>query len=72
MTFRGDRDSYCPGKIYFLRTAERVLLCVGRFKARTFDELFEATKGNSVGRLYPGVTAKFWVKEGFDSKESVI
>ena len=28
----------------FLRTAERVLLKVGSFKAVTFDELFEKTK----------------------------
>lgn len=28
----------------FLRSAERVLLQVGRFKATTFDELFEGIK----------------------------
>lgn len=43
VTFRGDETAIARANI-FLRTAERVLLCVGRFKARTFDELFEATK----------------------------
>ena len=39
VTFRGDEKAIARANI-FLRTAERVLLCVGRFKARTFDELF--------------------------------
>lgn len=37
-----------------LRCAERVLLCVGRFEARTFTELFDGTKAlpweNYIGR----------------------
>src|SRR5690625_7700638 len=28
----------------WLRTADRVKLCIGQFKVQTFDELFEATK----------------------------
>ena len=40
------------GRIYFLRTAERVLLKVGKpFKAVTFEELFEYTKKNSLGEI---------------------
>ncbi len=41
VTFRGEEDALCRANI-FLRTAERVLLKVGQFRACTFDELFEA------------------------------
>ena len=40
VTFVGDADAVCRANIH-LRTAERVLICVGRFKAFTYDELFE-------------------------------
>ena len=40
VTFYGDAEAICRANI-FLRTAERVLLKVGSFKAVTFDELFE-------------------------------
>jgi putative N6-adenine-specific DNA methylase len=43
VTFYGDIEAICRGNI-FLRTAERILLKVGSFKATTFDELFEKTK----------------------------
>ena len=37
VTFIGDAEAICRANI-FLRTAERVLLKVGSFKAVTFDE----------------------------------
>ena len=40
VTFAGDENAICRANI-FLRTAERVLLKVGKFKAVTFDQLFE-------------------------------
>ena len=40
VTFIGDDEAICRANI-FLRTTERVLLRVGKFKAETFDELFE-------------------------------
>ena len=43
VSFYGDAEAICRANI-FLRTAERVLLKVGSFKAETFDELFEQTK----------------------------
>ena len=43
VSFYGDAEAICRANI-FLRTAERVLLKVGAFKAVTFDELFEKTK----------------------------
>lgn len=41
--FKGDEAAICRSNIW-LRTAERVLLQIGRFEARTFEELFEKTK----------------------------
>ena len=43
VSFYGDAEAICRANI-FLRTAERVLLKVGSFKAVTFEELFEHTK----------------------------
>ena len=43
VTFRGGMDAICRANI-FLRTAERILLKVGSFRAVTFDELFERTR----------------------------
>ena len=61
VTFRGDEKAIARANI-FLRTAERVLLCVGRFKARTFD----GNEGDSMGRLYPG-QRKILGQKGFNS-----
>lgn len=41
--FAGGPDAICRANI-FLRTAERVLLKVAKFKATTFEELFQKTK----------------------------
>jgi putative N6-adenine-specific DNA methylase len=43
VTFLGDEEAIALANI-FLRSAERVLLKVGRVHAVTFDELFEKTK----------------------------
>ena len=43
VTFYGDEQAICYGNV-FLRTAERVLIQVGRFKATTFEELFQGIK----------------------------
>ena len=43
VTFEGDAEAICRANV-FLRTAERVLLKVGSFKAYSFEELFEKTK----------------------------
>ena len=52
VTFIGDAEAICRANI-FLRTAERVLLKVGSFKAVTFDELFERTKALPWERIIP-------------------
>lgn len=43
ITFIGDEEAICRANI-FLRTAERVLIQVGRFHAETFEELFQGIK----------------------------
>ena len=59
VTFTGDADAVCRANI-FLRTAERVLICVGRFRAVTFDELFENVKA-CTWEAYLPKDARFWV-----------
>ena len=59
ITIEGDADAVCRTNI-FLRTAERVLICVGRFRAVTYDELFEAIKACPWEEFIP-VNGKFWV-----------
>lgn len=61
VTFKGDIDAFCRANI-FLRTAERILLCAGRFKAYSFDDLFEGTKALPWEELLPK-DAKFWVSK---------
>lgn len=43
VTFTGDERAICRANLW-LRTADRVLIKMGEFKATTFDELFEGTK----------------------------
>ena len=43
ITFRGDVTAIARANI-FIRTAERILLKMGSFRATDFDELFEGTK----------------------------
>ena len=43
VTFSGDEMTLCQSNIW-LRTAERILIKLGEFEAKTFDELFEGTK----------------------------
>lgn len=61
VTFIGDAEAICRANI-FLRTAERVLLKVGSFKAVTFDELFEATRAIPCEKYLPK-DGKCWVKK---------
>ena len=61
ITFEGDAEAICRANI-FLRTAERVMIQVGRFKATTFEELFLGIK-NLPGDDYIPEDGKFWVKK---------
>ena len=61
ITFEGDAEAICRANI-FLRTAERVMIQVGRFKATTFEELFQGIK-NLPWEEYIPEDGKFWVKK---------
>lgn len=61
ITFLGDAEAICRANI-FLRTAERVLIQVGRFKATTFEELFQGIKAIPWEEYIPE-DGKFWVKK---------
>ena len=61
VTFEGDEEAICRANI-FLRTAERVMIQVGRFKATTFEELFQGIK-NLPWEEYVPEDGKFWVKK---------
>lgn len=61
VTFEGDDEAICRANI-FLRTAERVMIQVGRFKATTFEELFQGIK-NLPWEEYIPEDGKFWVKK---------
>ena len=64
--FKGDAGAIARANI-FLRTAERILLCVGRFKAESFDELFEKTKALPWADILPD-DARFWVVKASTAK----
>lgn len=59
VSFWGDAAAICRANI-FLRTAERVLLKVGAFRAVTFEELFQETKQIPWEKYIPK-DGKFWV-----------
>ncbi|MDD3222444.1 MAG: class I SAM-dependent RNA methyltransferase [Clostridia bacterium] len=69
VTFRGEASAIARANA-FLRTAERVLLSVARFKAYTFDELFERTKALPWADYLP-VDGKFWVKKASTTKSKL-
>ncbi|PWJ49501.1 THUMP domain-containing class I SAM-dependent RNA methyltransferase [Faecalicatena contorta] len=69
VTFYGDEKSICRANI-FLRTAERILLKVGSFKAETFDELFENTK-RIPWEAYIPRDGKFWVAKAASVKSKL-
>ncbi len=66
VTFRTDEQGICRANM-FLRTAERVLLKVGGFRAVTFDELFEKTKALPWEQFIPE-NGKFWVTKASSIK----
>lgn len=69
VTFRGGPEAACRANL-FLRTAERVLLKVGSFKAVTFEELFEMTKALPWEEWIPA-DGKFWVAKATSIKSTL-
>lgn len=66
VTFYGDEEALCRANI-FLRTAERVLLKVGSFRAVTFEELFDKTKELPWEDYIPE-DGRFWVAKAASVK----
>lgn len=69
VTFKGD-ETVIPRANIFIRTAERILLKMGSFKAVTFDELFEGTKALPWEEILPR-DAKFWVTKATTNKSAL-
>jgi putative N6-adenine-specific DNA methylase len=59
--YEGDPEAIVLSNIY-LRSAERVLLVVGRFHAETFEEFFQGIKAQNWESYIPG-NGRFWVKK---------
>jgi len=69
VTFEGDEEAICRSNI-FLRTTERVMIQVGRFKAYTFDEFFEKVKALDWERYIPE-DGRFWVTKANSIKSKL-
>ncbi len=69
VTYRADEAAAARANI-FLRTTERVLLLVAKFKAETFDELFEKTKALPWEDFIPR-DGKFWVAKATSIKSKL-
>ncbi len=69
VTFEADAEGIARSNI-FLRTCERVLLKIGEFEARTFDELFESIRAFRWEDYIPK-DGKFWVKKAASVKSQL-
>ncbi len=69
VTFAGDESAFSRANI-FLRTTERVLLKVAKFKAETYEELFEKTKAIPWENYIPS-NGKFWVTKANSIKSKL-
>ena len=69
VTFWGDEAAICRANV-FLRTAERVMVKAGSFRATTFEELFQGTKALPWEDLIPK-DGKFWVAKATSIKSKL-
>ncbi len=69
VTFSGDAKAIARANI-FIRTAERILLKCGSFRATTFDDLFEGVKAIPWERFLPR-NAKFWVTKATTNRSAL-
>ena len=69
VTFWGDETAICRANV-FLRTAERVMVKAGSFRATTFEELFQGTKALPWEDLIPE-DGKFWVAKATSIKSKL-
>lgn len=69
ITFIGDEEALCRANV-FLRTAERVLIKIGRFTAETYEELFQGIKALPWEAYIPR-NGKFWVTKAASVKSKL-
>lgn len=69
VTFKGGADAVARANV-FLRTTERVLIQVGRFRATSFEELFDKVKAIP-WEQYLTQDAKFWVTKATSIKSKL-
>lgn len=67
--FEGDAEAVCRANV-FLRTAERILIKIGSFPARSFEELFQGIKGLPWEEYIPR-DGKFWVTKASSVKSKL-
>lgn len=67
--YKGDAMAICRSNLW-LRTAERVMVEVGRFHATDFEELFQGIEAIEWERYIP-VDGKFWVSKASSIKSAV-
>lgn len=69
ITFLGDEEALCRANV-FLRTAERVLIEIGRFTAETYEELFQGTKALPWEEYIPR-DGRFWITKAASVKSKL-
>ncbi len=67
--FYGDEEAVCRANVN-LRTAERILIRVGGFRAETFEELYQGTKA-LLWENYIPENGKFWVAKAASVKSKL-
>jgi len=69
VTFLGDEEALCRANV-FLRTAERVLIKIGRFTAQTYEELFQGTRSLPWEEYIPR-DGRFWITKAASVKSKL-
>lgn len=69
ITFAGDEEAICRANI-FLRSAERILIKIGSFRAETYEELFQNVKSLPLEEYIPR-DGKFWVTKAASVKSKL-
>ncbi len=69
VTFLGDEEAVCLANVH-LRTAERILIKVGSFKATSFEELFQGIESLPWEQYIPE-EGKFWVTKATSVKSKL-
>ena len=69
ITFEGDGEAICRANV-FLRSAERVLIKIGSFRAETYEELFQGVKALPLEEYIPA-EGRFWVTKAASIKSKL-